>query len=115
MQGRLSFLNKVIYMGARRFLPIGHELRKQVYNRFFNGETETRIAPKRPSGRFREEQWQRVKDNEVPLNRSGMTKLPGFYQLPYFKIHASISLNLLYGRRCSSYLVMNILQYVIQK
>jgi hypothetical protein len=56
-QGRSSFLNKVIYMGARRFLHAGHELRKHVYNKFFNGEPERRTAPERPSSRFWEEQW----------------------------------------------------------
>jgi hypothetical protein len=43
-------------MGARRFLHIGHELRKDKYNKFFNGEPERCTAPERPSGRFWEEQ-----------------------------------------------------------
>lgn len=73
-------------MGARRFLHMGYELRKQVYNMIFDGEMETHIAPKRPFGRFWEEQWQRVKDNIILLNKSGMTQLLGFYWLPYFKV-----------------------------
>jgi hypothetical protein len=90
-QGRSSFLKKVIYMGARRFLPVGHELRKAMYNKFFNGEPERRTAPERPSGRYWEEQWRRVQENIIPLNRSGMTQLPGFYRLPYFKVCATSS------------------------
>jgi hypothetical protein len=75
-------------MGARRFLHVGHELRNDKYNKFFNGEPERRTAPERPSGKFWEERWQRVKENSLPLNRSGMTKLPGLYQIPYFKVCA---------------------------
>jgi hypothetical protein len=86
-------------MGAQRFLHVGHELRKQVYNMFFNGETETRTVPKRPFGRFWEQQWQRVKDNIIPLNKSGMTQLLGFYRLLYFKVQISSSLH--YGLEIS--------------
>jgi hypothetical protein len=73
-------------MGARRFLHVGHDLRKQVYNRFFNGETERRVAPDRPTGSFWRDQWQRVEDKRIPLKKSGMTQLPGFYRLPYFMV-----------------------------
>jgi hypothetical protein len=85
-EGKSSFLKKVIYMGARRFLHLGHDLRKQVNNKFFNGEIEKRLAPERPSNRFWEEQWNRVKAKTIPLNRSGMTVLAGFHRLPYFKV-----------------------------
>jgi hypothetical protein len=85
-QGRSPYLKKVIYMGARRFLHPGHELRKPEYNKFFNGETEMRTAPGRPTCRFWEAQWQRVQNNTIPLNKSGMTQLAGFYRIPYFKV-----------------------------
>jgi hypothetical protein len=85
-QGRSSFLKKIVYMGARRFLHVGHDLRKQIYNKFFNGETERRTAPERPTGRFWEQQWQRVQNKEIPLKRSGMTEIAGFHRLPYFKV-----------------------------
>jgi hypothetical protein len=73
-------------MGARRFLPLGHYLRRNIYNKFFNGALERRNAPERPNGRFWSQQWQRVKDGEVPLKKSGMTQLAGFHHLPYFKV-----------------------------
>jgi hypothetical protein len=84
-QGRSPYLKKVIYMGARRFLHLGHELRKE-YKNLFNGEVENRVAPERPTGRFWMEQWERVRENVIPLNRSGMTHLAGFYRIPYFKV-----------------------------
>jgi hypothetical protein len=77
-------------MGARRFLPLGHYLRRNVYNKFFNGEPERRTAPERPNGRFWLRQWQRVKDGELPLKKSGMTQLCGFHRLPYYKVRVRI-------------------------
>jgi hypothetical protein len=76
-------------MGARQFLHAGHELRKHVYNKFFNDEAKRCTVPERPFSRFWEEQWQRVKENCLPLNKSGMTQLPRFYYLPYFKVRIS--------------------------
>jgi hypothetical protein len=85
-QGKSSFLKKVIYMGARRFTHLDNELRKRQYDKFFNGKSEDRVAPKRPSGRFWEEQWEHVQNMEIPLKKSGMMQLAGFYRLPYFKV-----------------------------
>jgi hypothetical protein len=85
-QGKSSFLKKVIYMGARRFLHAGNELRKSKYDKFFDGKPDNRSAPIRPTRRYWEQQWQRVLSSEVPLKESGMTFLAGFYRLPYFKV-----------------------------
>lgn len=88
-QGRSKFLNKVIYMGARRFLPIDHRFRTPRYDKLFGDQPETRLAPRRPTGRFWEAQWNRVQANEIPLKRSGMVTLSAFYRLPYFKVNCT--------------------------
>jgi hypothetical protein len=73
--------------GGTKIVACGpHDLRKQVYNRIFNGKREDRVAPERPRGTYRLDQWQRVKENRIPLKKSGMTQLTGFYRLPYFKV-----------------------------
>lgn len=85
-QGKSKFLNKVIYVGARRFLNPGHELRKKKYDKHWGNQPETREVPIRPSGRFWKSRWQDVEDNKIPLNKSGMVTLSCFHRLPYFQV-----------------------------
>lgn len=85
-EGRSKFLNKVIYMGARRFLHMGNELRKRRYDKHWVNKRETRIAPVRPTGRFWRAQWTRVQAGSLPIKKSGMNTLSCFYRLPYFQV-----------------------------
>jgi hypothetical protein len=49
-----------------------------------------------------------VKDNEILLNRSGMTQLPGFYRIPYFKVCISVF-------TCSFSYVLNLNSEVLER
>ena len=87
-------LNKMVYLGSRRFLPAAHRFRRARAS--FNGDSEHRPMPQRrpctqilEEGRERSE-WLRnggIEDSEGdPVKRHGVKRPSILFALPYWKV-----------------------------
>lgn len=80
-------LNKVVYLGHRKYLPLQHRYRSTRNKKLFNGKSYSKIPkPGRTNGRFWEAQWKKVQDNTLSLKDSGMKEKSILFRLPYYKV-----------------------------
>ena len=77
-------LNKCVYPGYRRFLPMNHEMRRKD-KRHYNSKVENAPPPHRMSPNDWYEEWSKVTMQDSDQRLDGMKGLSIFYELEYWK------------------------------
>ena len=94
-----TVLKKMLYLGNRRWLPADHRFRRARVA--FNGNSEMRASPIRPSGhdilRMGEERAAylgsggRQDGEEDPVKQHGVKRVSVLYQLPYWAVNVHVN------------------------
>lgn len=81
----LNALQKVIYMGHRKYLPYNHKLCHPHHDRAF-GKKRAGMLPVRTTTKYWWKRWKLVKSKEIPKKDAGVKARSIFYKLPYYKV-----------------------------